>query len=291
MGVGFIYYLTMEEATERPGTLAYSTVEAYFQEVSRALARPFNGTKWEPFHGPDTTDALRGAAKLLGTETQKARPITIRELQQLVEGLDRGSLRDATFHFIVVAAFFGAFRLGNIAQAPGMSPDKVVTLLDVEIVDQDTIRIRLRYGKTNQTRARIHVVELRSLPPGLESVCPVRAFTNMARLREYCLGSQAHHPVARYGTGTMDYWTRDQVIDRATAIVPVKASTPYEKGHITGHSFRRGFVKYAIEKGIRPELILLHGDWKELATVQAYAAGAATTTMRQLIEAMGTMGV
>ena len=70
-------------------------------------------------------------------------------------------------------------------------------------------------------------------------------------------------------------WTCETVLRRLKRAVPDVPSTLHEKGHLTRHSFRRGFVKLAIQSGVAPESVMLHGDWKRISTVHDYAAGAA----------------
>lgn len=42
----------------------------------------------------------------------------------------------------------------------------------------------------------------------------------------------------------------------------------------TGHSFRRGFVHFALANGMTLLEIMKHGDWRSYASVKRYATGA-----------------
>ncbi len=69
--------------------------------------------------------------------------------------------------------------------------------------------------------------------------------------------------------------TFDKFVNELQKLIPVRESTEYQKGHVTGHSFRRGFTKAALLAGFSLEQIMLHGDWSHPDSVlTAYAAGA-----------------
>jgi hypothetical protein len=72
-----------------------------------------------------------------------------------------------------------------------------------------------------------------------------------------------------------DLATFDQFVNVMQRLIPAKESSPFEKGHVTGHSFRRGFTKAALLAGFSIEAIMLHGDWSHPdSVVNSYAAGA-----------------
>jgi hypothetical protein len=58
----------------------------------------------------------------------------------------------------------------------------------------------------------------------------------------------------------MEMGTADAVKRVLKAQVVEMLATAFQKGHLTGHSFWRGLVRLAIENGIGPEFIVLHGD-------------------------------
>ena len=227
--------------------------------------------------------ALRGARKALGDTKQRARPTTLFDLRLTVAQLWSGVLRDVALQVVVLIAFFGALRLGNLCPSgPGRKwasvEGRVVAMGHCEVdATGQTLIVTLQYSKTIQFRERVHRIQLDAVPEA--ALCPVRAFTELQRLR----AAQPEQigpvgAVARFGMDADAIWSCEAVLRRLEAVVPRVVSTPHEKGHLTRHSFRRGFVKLAVERGVAPERVMLHGDWKELRTVRDYAAGAAVVT-------------
>ena len=69
--------------------------------------------------------------------------------------------------------------------------------------------------------------------------------------------------------------TFERFVAAVQRLLPPKPATETEKGHVTGHSFRRGFTLEALRLGIPLERIMIHGDWShEEPVLSAYAVGA-----------------
>lgn len=275
--MGFIGFMGGIAGSKRGGALSYDTIVAYLREVrSRVEAR------WDRplphFDSPIIRRCLKGAKKVLGNSKQKARPVTLSELEQLVAGLGN-TLKDAAYRTVVLFSFWGCFRLGNVAPVVSKKKDQrhqmwalVVNANDVQEQDDGSLQLTLRYSKTNQSGERLHIVRL--YPIKGSTLCPVRAWKSLCALRVHG-GLSKDTPVAQYGASKDDTWTVDAVKHVLRQRVAKIDATPFQKGHLTGHSFRRGFVRLALENGIGPEHVMLHGDWKQLETVRDYAEGAA----------------
>ena len=275
--MGFIGFMGGFAGSKRGGALAYSTIVAYLHKVRARLEEHWN-QRLPHLESPIVQRCLKGAKKMLGDSKQKARPVTLLELGQLVAGL-QPTIKDAAYRVLVLCAFWGCFRLGDIAPSVSTNKDQrykmwplMVNGNDVQERDDGSLELTLRYSKTNQYQERLHLVRL--YPIGGSPLCPVRAWKTLCALRGTA-GLAADVPLAQYGVGREETWTADAVKrvlkERVVAVSP----TTFQKGHLTGHSFRRGFVRLAVENGIGPEFIVLHGDWKRLETVQDYAEGAA----------------
>jgi len=136
--------------------------------------------------------------------------------------------------------------------------------------------------KTDQYAERLHSVILQSAPE--MRICPVNTYWELLSLRGR-LGIPQEAPIAQYDTYTTSAWHFEDVTRFLKANIAKKEGTPYVRGHLTGHSFRRGFVKLATELGVDPRRVKMHGDWKRMATMQGYAAGSSVVlNMIPLIE-------
>ena len=275
--MGFIGFMGGFAGSKRGGALAYSTVVAYLREVRARLEEHWN-RKLPHCESPIVQRCLKGAKKMLGDSKQKARPVTLPELEQLVAGL-QPTIKDVAFRVLVLSAFWGCFRLGNVAPSVSTNKDQrykmwplMVNGNDVREREDGSLELVLRYSKTNQYKERLHLVRL--YPIAGSVLCPVRAWKTLRVLRQMA-GLAEDVPLAQYGAGMEETWTADAVKRMLKAQVVAVPATAFQKGHLTGHSFRRGFVRLAIENGIGPEFIVLHGDWKRSETVQDYAEGAA----------------
>ena len=275
--MGFIGFMGGFAGSKRGGALSFGTIVAYVREVRARLEEHWN-RRLPHFESPIVMRCLKGAKKMLGDSKQKARPVTLLELEQLVTGL-QPTIKDAAYRVLVLCAFWGCFRLGNVAPSVSANKDQrykmwplMVNGTDVREREDGSLELTLRYSKTNQYQERLHLVRL--FPIAGSPLCPVSAWKVLGELRRTA-GLAAVAPLAQYGAGMEQTWTADAVKRALKERVAAVSATTFQKGHLTGHSFRRGFVRLAVESGIGPEFIVLHGDWKRLETVQDYAEGAA----------------
>lgn len=283
--MSFIAFMTCEGASQHGGPLAHSTIVQYRNEVQTHVLQhhglpPHARAVQAVFNSTAVQRVLMGAKKLLGAAKQRARPLALDELRTLVRALDRQSVRDAALRLTLLVAFFGAMRLGNLAPAAPIAKAADRTAMWASVANLDDCQVRdgalvvsLRYSKTNQYEQRLHCVCLPRLPGADNDLCPVRAEGELRALRA-SVGITGALPLAQYGRGAEDTWTFDRVVKYTQGLIASRDDTKHELGHLTGHSFRRGFVKFALESGMAPDRILCHGDWKRLETVMDYAAGA-----------------
>lgn len=286
-GVLFIAYMcTKEGGAYGKKPHRYNTVDAYFHEVSNRLGyNTYNQSSYHLWTGEQTRIALLGAKKLLGTAKQRARPATIDHLRLLIAGLG-DSVRDCSLRCILIWAFFGCYRLGSLCPGEKIPTDKVIAHLDVQWADEthQALIVSARYSKTNQTSEYVHRIQL--YRTGTD-ICPVAAYERLVaaitRVSGAGMTTWMGRPIASYGPGSEDVWTFGQAVRRLEK-VPTQPETKYEKGHLTGHSFRRGFVQFALAQGLPLDKIMLHGDWKSMESVEAYAKGGAVPVGKDIAD-------
>ena len=211
--MGFIGFMGGFAGSKRGGALAYSTVVAYLREVRARLEEHWN-RKLPHFESPIVQRCLKGAKKMLGDSKQKARPVTLPELEQLVAGL-QPTIKDVAFRVLVLSAFWGCFRLGNVAPSVSTNKDQrykmwplMVNGNDVREREDGSLELVLRYSKTNQYKERLHLVRL--YPIAGSVLCPVCAWRTLHVLRQM-VGLAEDVPLAQYGAGMEETWTADAV--------------------------------------------------------------------------------
>lgn len=200
--------------------------------------------------------------------------MTLVDRQRLLDLENENPAKRMAFHAIVLGAFWGACRLGNWAPNRSDSNAKklVVCAADIRVDgSSDSLIVDLRYSKTNQTAERVHCIRLEPIPS--PTLCPTRILTTLLderAKREIPLT----WPIARYGSRPHDVWSFHDVVAKHEDLGPQEAS-PLERALYLGHSFRRGFVALAMQAGIAPEVIRIHGDWKQSESVADYGRGTA----------------
>lgn len=280
----FVVYMTCDGASAHGGPLSYATIVAYRDEVQRIVAHfhslPVDGEVVRSgFCTPLIERMLKGAKRLLGATKEKARPVTLGEVRLVVASQPADSLKGASVRLVVLIAFFGAMRLGNVAPVHSgqRAEDNWQHVPNATncVVKDEALFVALTHGKTNQYRERVHSVRLGRLAE--DTLCPVRAFESLMAIRVRHR-VPATVPLAQYAAAPYapkETWTFDRVKRLVQSVAPSRQGTAFEKGHLTGHSFRRGFVKMAFEANVDPERVMFPGGWAQLATVLEYAAGAA----------------
>ena len=199
--------------------------------------------------------ALKGARRTLGDARQRARPLALAELGALMAGPLRGdhTQRWARRRFVYACAFWGALRLSAFYQ-------HALTWSGIER-DGRGLVVTLESSKTAQYGERRHRFLLAELDD--KSVCPVAAY-------DACVAAGIVTPMELVAAG-LDV---DALLASAREIVPSRRQSKWEKGHLTLHSFRRGFVQFAIALGIPAHDVMTHGDWKSIGAFDNYVGDA-----------------
>jgi hypothetical protein len=214
-------------------------------------------------HHPEVQLFLRGVARSLGKTVEKAEPCTLEHLRAInLEATLRSRDPEAqTAALVASLAFWGCFRLGALIPK---SADKIATVLrlgNLELTGTSLV-CTVRVSKTIQFAERVHRVEVTAQPDPL--LCPLRAF---ARWTSVLPRPASQTPLCALSTTPSALLSHSRflvLINRFT-----RASVP-----LSGHSFRRGFVRLAFSRGVPIWQIMHHGDWKALAVVMSYAEDA-----------------
>ena len=145
---------------------------------------------------------------------QKAWPVSLPELEQLVAGL-QPTIKDAAICVLVLSAFWGCFRLGIVAPSVSTNKDQrykmwplMVNGNDVRERHNASLELELHYSKTNQYKERLHLVRL--YPIAGSVLCPVHAWKTLCALCQLA-GLAADVPLAQYGAGMEEIGTVDAV--------------------------------------------------------------------------------
>jgi hypothetical protein len=221
----------------------YTTVARYVGSVCQQIERTFQVNHREQLI---VTTALLGARRVLGDTRQHARPIKLAELRLvMVQQQGETHLRWLERSFVSACAFWGALQLGAFYEHRLTWEDLVLS--------ERGLTVTLRSSKTNQYAARRHIFLIPYIHD--RSVCAVAA---------YILCRDAGMVVG--GALVAASWSAPALIASVSAVLLACVATTWEKGHITRHSFRRGFVQFAVSLGPhrghhaarRPEACAVH---------------------------------
>lgn len=253
--------------------LKISTMGAYLGAIRAEVQKANPAADLRMVFESDLVNRIwRGANRILGSAKQKSRVAKLEDLRKLVRGLGEDE-KEACIRLLILLAFWGALRMGNVAVADGAKEDDVVSLKDCTLEGSRLI-VKLRHTKTIQCRDRLHVVGLAKVDHEPE-LCPVRAFEKLTALRSGLTAVRKLGPIARYGPYKDDVWTYTKVVRWMQGRVDPVEETELEKGHLTGHSFRRGFMVLGLSLNVDLNSLRMHGDWKQLNTLVDYTRGAA----------------
>ncbi len=262
----YVAWLSMPGRGRGGGYLKYNTVVKYLGVLRRAWGFDHGAAAPNPCESQAVTYLLQAVRRVLKDTTQRARPITLEDLRTIIQGFAGDSARMQAARFAALILFWGALRLGSLAPSGKKDDFERLCWSDIEVLwDGSTatgLRVVFRYSKTNQFQQRRHIVVIAAIPME-PALCPVRAFLEAQPNR--------HSPV-------LSGWTFSAFVTALAQAVPAVEDTPHTKGRVTGHSFRRGFVRLATELGMDTPTIMLHGDWKDPRSVKHYAEGAAVAT-------------
>lgn len=237
--------------------LAYSSIKAYVDFLGRAASFT-NPAAPNPAQHPEVKLFLRGVARILGKEKEKAEPCTLGHLRQLTtNSLLCPTPETLTAALIALLAFWGCLRLGNLIPKSVANLSRVLSLKDVTVTDRGLVLV-IRDSKTIQFHERVHLVEVPAHQDPL--LCPLRAFHRWISLLRPQSSQTKLCALSSTGTTTLSRSKFLSIVNKLTHPL-----TP-----LSGHSFRRGFVRLAISLGIPIDRLMQHGDWKSLKVAMSY---------------------
>jgi hypothetical protein len=259
--VDYITYLaTIAKKGEVP--LAYSSIKVYVDFLGRA--KSFTAPEApNPVQHPEVQLFLRGVARTLGKQVDKAEPCTLQHLRAVSEYAQRNptNVEAQTVALIALVAFWGCLRLGALIPKRPEKQARVLMLNDVE-VRGTSLLFTVRVSKTIQFAERLHRIEVPAQPDPL--LCPLRAFIRWTSLLQ---------PLSsRITLCTLSTTSRTQLSHSRFLELFNRIAQPLPP--LTGHSFRRGYVRLAFIKGVPIWQVMHHGDWKSMEVAMSYAEDA-----------------
>jgi hypothetical protein len=239
--------------------LSYSTIKAYVDFLGRATS--FTSPHLpNPVQHPEVQLFLRGVARTLGKKVEKAEPCSLEQLKALTSWALE-SPEDAerqTVALVALLAFWGCLRLGALIPK---RPEKQAQVLQLQNLDirASSIIVTVLVSKTIQFGERQHRIELPAQSEPL--LCPLRALTrwiSALRPQSYQITLCTLSTTARTQLSHSRFLTHVNRVARPPS-------------PLTGHSFRRGFVRLAFARGVPIWQVMHHGDWKTLEVAMSYA--------------------
>lgn len=254
-------YLTYLATVGKKGVapLAFASIKGYVDFLGRAVSFTCPDLP-NPVQHPEVQLFLRGVARTLGKQVEKAEPCTLAHLTlisryALTHPVDPEA---QTLALVATVAFWGCLRLGALIPK---SPDKlsrVLTLSDLSICGTSLI-ITVRASKTIQYGERRHRIELPSQTDPL--LCPLIAFRRWTSLLR---PQSSQTPLCALSSTAASKLSYSRFISLLSAIVGPGVA-------LTGHSFRRGYVRLAFMRGTPIWQVMHHGDWKTMEVCMSYA--------------------
>ncbi len=253
--------------------MAYDSVVDYVQHVGRLLksTRPTGAAVLT--ESMQTHWALQSTKRVLGQTKQRARPIMLAELRSAFGLASGGEDFTLAFRVIGLTAWFAAMRLGQLlphAVFPDTPTMRLSDLVPSSAGATDkVVLVTSGRSKTNLFRAKMRTVSVSACTDA--TLCLWQATTDLLRYRA-ARGLGVDIPLAALHPRLSTF---EKFVTELQNLIPARQASPFEKGAVSGHSFRRGFTKSALEAGFSIEQIMLHGDWTHPDSVlNSYAAGA-----------------
>jgi hypothetical protein len=252
-----IDYLTYLATVAKDGApLAYSTIRVYinFLGTSRSYTHP---RLPNPVQHPQVQLFLRGVARRLGKAKHKAEPCTLVHLRAVNAMADQNPANRVlvTTSLVATLAFWGCLRLGALVPKRAEKVFRILRLCDVAVRGCSLV-LTVRISKTIQFADRVHYVDVPAQAD--PRLCPIVAFNRWTTLLRPRTSQTPLCALSSDGTLISHGKFLDTV--NGTRLAP-----------LTGHSFRRGYVRLAFEKGVPIWQIMHHGDWKSLEVAMSYA--------------------
>lgn len=257
--VDYITYLAT--VAKKGEALSYSSIKAYVDFLGRALS--FTSPELpNPVQHPEVQLFLQGVARKLGKTVEKAEPCTLEHLQRLNQHAMSHPQDIETQSMAVIASigFWGCLRLGALIPKRPDKQKSVLTLNDIHVVGQSLL-ITVRVSKTIQFAERLHRIEVPAQSGPL--LCPLRAFVRWTSLLQPRSSLTTLCALSTTSSTQLSHSRFLELVNRIT-----QPTVP-----LTGHSFRRGFVRLALLRGVPIWQLMQFGDWKTLEVALSYAEG------------------
>jgi hypothetical protein len=259
--VDYVTYLATIAKTGET-SLAYSSIKVYVDFLGRA--RSFTHPQLpNPVQHPEVQLFLRGVARSLGKKVDKAEPCQLDHIRALNQAALMSPKDEElqTAAWIATLAFWGCLRLGTIIPKSAEKRQRVLVLGDVQI-QGTSLLITVRASKTIQFAERLHRIEVPAQADPL--LCPLRAFVRWISTLPRRSSQTTLCELSTTKATVLSYFRFLSLVNRT-----VHSSTP-----LTGHSFRRGYVRLAFARGVPIWQVMHHGDWKSLEVAMSYAEDA-----------------
>ena len=211
-----------------------------------------------PSEHPLVKDVLAGAQRLLAHHTCKKEPITVAQLEQLVnsKALSMASLYDIRSVLICLLAFAAFLRFDELAK---------LVRSDVEI-DSEKLQLFIESSKTDIYRDGAWVL----VAVTGKVTCPVNMmnrYLDKAQLSHdsplFCQLTRTKYGYKARARGLSYTRLRELVIEVFRGIVP-------DLARIGTHSLRSGGATAAANAGVPDRLFLRHGRWSSVSAKDGY---------------------
>lgn len=237
--------------------MSYASICDYVGYVGRLLRQIHKVPADRVVTGSDETRfALQAVKRLNGAAKQRARPITAAEVLHASVNVSGTRNFVLSFRVILLAAWYGALRLGQLLPHAAFPKQMRMTLRDLVLDDKGRVLLTSRRSKTNVFQERARTVAIAGCPSN-PMACLVTALRELLQHRR-AAGLPLNVKLSELDDGLKNF---DDFVGVLQRLIPGQRSTPHVKGHITGHSFRRGFTHAALAAGYSIEQIMIHGDW------------------------------
>jgi integrase len=222
----------------------------------------FNDLPWNPGHHA-IQEPLKGLLRQHGRPVQKAAPLTLAMLRQLLATCD-ASPRGRRDRLLLVFGFAGALRRSELVS------------LHVEDVAEVSGGLRLRIARSKTDRAG-QGAEI-GLPRGKHAeTCPVRAFQSWQAVARRKAGPLFRRigSGGNIGDAALHPDAVRRILARRCRMAGI-AADGFER--LSAHALRVGFITEAYGKGVRDEDIMRHTRHRDLRTMRGYVQRAGLVT-------------
>lgn len=199
---------------------------------------------------------LKGAKRVLGSDTNRKFPITTKILYAIFSILPLDNSKDLCFWTACLVAFFSFLRKSNLFpdSLPAFNPQQHLSRHNIHFCTEG-VRLRLFRTKTIQYSERTLDIPLPRIPNS--PLCPSKALLlNFKQVKPSLSPSPAFLFLS---SGKVNILTYPLFL---TMLKCYLHRLGYDSSNFSGHSFRRGGASFALECGISSELIQSQGDWK-----------------------------